>query len=284
MPFTVSPLIKQGLLAAKGAQLKSEMSLDKRRTWEVIKTGGMDPTHSKQRSMSPTSKATGRIRSTTLRRMVKSENGRFGHSAGEEYEDDDRASTSTSTNTNTSGPDDGGGACRSGGISPSGTGTRLGRSKSLHQPGGVDLPVPPPRRQSVQLASPSMEAFAQPTTIATPALSSGPNALSTVGRRGSHSHGIESLHKAVVSMRPGFESARAKVEGKLIPGGYGKWREERLVDDGEEVGGYAPAPPSSNGPNGNLNFGGRGRSGNRRTYGSDAEEEDGEGGWRPLRG
>ena len=289
MPFPVSPLIKQGLLAAKGAQLKSEMSLDKLRTWEVIKTGGIDTTQSKQRSISPTSNVTGRIRSTTLRRMVKSENGRVGHSAGEEYEDDDRASTSTSTNTNTSGPDDRGGAYRSGGISPSGTGTRLGRSKSLHQPGGVDSPVPPPRRQSVQIASPSMEAFAQPTsptTIATPALSSGPNGLSTIGRRGSHSHGIESLHKAVVSMRPGFESARAKVEGKLIPGGYGKWREERLVDDGEETGGYAPTPPSNNNnnANGNLNFGGRGRSGNRRTYGSDAEEEGVENGWRPLRG
>ncbi len=149
----------------------------------------------------------------------------------------------------------------------------------MHQPGGADLPVPPPRRQSVQLASPSVEAFAQP------ALSSGANGLSTLGRRGSHSHGIESLHKAVANMRPGFESARAKVEGKLIPGGYGKWREERLVDDGEEVGGYAPAPPSSNSSNGNINFGGRGRSGNRRAYGSDAEEEEGvEDGWRPLRG
>ena len=288
MPFPVSPLIKQGLLAAKGAQLKSEMSLDKLRTWEVIKTGGVDTIQSKRRSISPASNATGRIRSTTLRRMVKSENGRVAHSAGEECEDDDRASTSTSTNTNTSGPDpDGsGGPRRSGGISPSGT--RLGRSKSLHQPGGTDSPVPPPRRQSVQLASPSMEAFAQPTTttttIATPALSSGPNGLSTVGRRGSHNHGIESLHKAVVSMRPGFESARAKVEGKLIPGGYGKWREERLVDDGEEIGGYAPAPPSSNNANGNLNIGGRGRSGNRRAYGSDAEEEAVEDGWRPLRG
>ena len=141
----------------------------------------------------------------------------------------------------------------------------------------------------MQLASPSIEAFAQPTTTtasaATTALGSGANGLSTLGRRGSHSHGIESLHKAVANMRPGFESARAKVEGKLIPGGYGKWREERLVDDGVVIGGYAPAPPSSNGSNGNIHFGGRGRSGNRRAYGSDAEEEESvEDGWRPLRG
>jgi hypothetical protein len=299
MPFPVSPLIKQGLLAAKGAQLKSEMSLDKLRTWEVIKTGGVDSIPSKQRSISPRSNATGRIRSTTMQRTVKSEDGRFGQSAGEEYEDDDRASTSTSTNTNTSGQEGGGGVGRSGVIGPSGA--RLGRSRSLHQPGGIDLPVPPPRRrrpESVQLASPSTAAFAQPTaatTTATPALSSGASGFSTFGRRGSHSHGIEGLHKAVANMRPGFESARAKVEGKLIPGGYGKWREQRLVDSGEESGGYAPALPPSIDANANANtkanaktktnFGGRGRSENRRVYGSDAEEEEGiEDEWRPLRG
>ena len=302
MPFPVSPLIKQGLIAAKGAHLKSEMSLDKLRTWEVIKTGGVDSTSNKQRSTSPNSSATGRIRSTTMQRTVKSEDGRFGHSAGEEYEDDDR--TSTSTSTNTSGPEGGSGVGRSGVITPSGT--RLGRSRSLHQPGVAELPVPPSRRrpESVQLASPSIENSAQPiitpTTIITtttptaPALSVGASGFSTFGRRGSHSHGIESLHKAVANMRPGFESARAKVEGKLIPGGYGKWREERLVDSGEESGGYAQSPPSSLNANANsstntntnphANFGGRGRSENRRVYGSDAEEEGVEDGWRPLRG
>jgi hypothetical protein len=286
MPFPVSPLIKQGLLAAKGAQVKSERSLDKLRTWEVIKTGGGGTTPSKQRSISPSSSATGRIRSTTMRRTVKSEDGGVGYSAGEEYEDDDRGSTSTSTNTNTSGPEGSGDAGRSGGISPSGT--RLGRSRSLHQPGGAALPVPPPRRrrpESVQLASLSKEAFAHPTTAAAaaPALSSGASGFSTFGQRGSHSHGIESLHKAVANMRPGFESARAKVEGKLIPGGYGKWREERLVDDGEEIDGHAPLPPPSNNANTN-GVGGRGRSGNRRAYGSDAEEEAIDDGWKPLRG
>jgi len=220
-----------------------------------------------------------------MRQTVKSEGGRFGHSAGEGYEDDDRASTGTSTNTNTSGREDGGGASGGGGVSPSGT--RLGRSKSLHQPGGVDLPTPPPRRrrpESVQLASPDKEAIAHlTTTAAAPPLSGGAGGFSTFGRRGSHSHGIEGLHKAVANMRPGFESARAKVEGKFIPGGYGKWREERLVDDEEEIDGYAPPLSSTR-----TNFGGRGRSGNRRVYGSDAEEsvaeEGAEGGWKPLRG
>lgn len=232
-----------------------------------------------------------------MQRTVKSEDGRFGHSADEEYEDDDR--TSTSASTNTSGPEGSSSAGRSGVITPSGT--RLGRSRSLHQPGVADLPVPPSRRrrpESVQLASPSMESSAQPTitptTItttapSTPALSAGASGFSTFGRRGSHSHGIESLHKAVANMRPGFESARAKVEGKLIPGGYGKWREERLVDSGEESGGYAQSPPSSINANANSsansnNFGGRGRSENRRVYGSDAEEEGVEDGWTPLRG
>jgi len=257
------------------------------------------------------------------RTAAKCEDGRFGHSTGEEYEDDDRASTSTSTNTNTntnaSGRDGGGGggdASRHGGIHPSGT--RLGRSKSLHQPAGAgtDLPVPPPRRRrpesvSVQLSSPAKEAFAQhPLTLtaagATPAPLSaggagGAGGFPTFGRRGSHSHShshaIESsIHKAVATMRPGFESARAKVEGKLIPGGYGRWREARLVDEEEEMRGDAPlaaAAPSStaasasattNNATAGVGVGGRGRSGNRRVYGSDAEEESGEEGWRPLRG
>lgn len=216
-----------------------------------------------------------------MRRTVKSGDGQFGHSTGEEYDDDDRASTSASTNTNTSGREGGSDASK---INPSGT--RLGRSKSLHQPAGIDLPVPPPRRrrpESVQLSTSDKETFAHPHTVATAPLSAGgAGGFPTFGRRGSHSHGIESLHKAVANMRPGFESARARVEGKLIPGGYGRWREERLVDDEEEINGYAPPPLSS--ANANANFGGRGRSGNRRLYGSDAEEESVEEGWKPLRG
>ena len=120
MPFPVSPLIKQGLLATNGAQERDEPGQTE--DMEVIKTGGVDSTSNKQRSMSPNSNATGRIRSTTMQRTVKSEDGRFGHSAGEEYEDDDR--TSTSTSTNTSGPEGGSGAGRSGVVTPSGT--RLG--------------------------------------------------------------------------------------------------------------------------------------------------------------
>ena len=90
-------------------------------------------------------------------------------------------------------------------------------------------------------------------------------------------------------MRPGFESARARVEGKLIPGGYGRWREERLVDGEEEIDGYRPplatsADAAVDADTTGSHFGVRGRSGNRRAYGSDAEEENGEEGWRPLEG
>jgi hypothetical protein len=262
------------------------MSLDKLRTWEVIKTGGGGTTPSKERSTSPCSNA-GRIRNTTVRRTVKSEGGRFDHSAGEEGEDE---GASASASTSTSGWERGGKGS-GGDISPSGT--RLGRSKSLHQPGGPDLPVPPPRRRrpgSVQLASPSKEAFIHPPTPpATAALgSSATSGFPTLGRRGSHSHvhGIDSLHKAVANMRPGFESARAKVEGKLIPSGYGKWREERLVDGEEEIDGYTPLPGANTNTNTSTSIiSGRGRSANRRTYGSDEEEEENvEEGWRPLRG
>jgi hypothetical protein len=49
---------------------------------------------------------------------------------------------------------------------------------------------------------------------------------SSIGHVASLSRQFQNLH---MKTRPSIESARAKVEGKLIPGGYGKWGAEGLT-------------------------------------------------------
>jgi hypothetical protein len=93
------------------------------------------------------------------------------------------------------------------------------------------------------------------------------------------------FHNLQEKTRPGFESARAKVEGKLIPGGYGKWGSEGLTTSdgsGRRRGGM-----------GNTKALGGGRRGSEGSdefeslEGEDVLDTDDDvrrNGWKPLKG
>lgn len=88
------------------------------------------------------------------------------------------------------------------------------------------------------------------------------------------------FHDLKIRTRPGLESARAKVEGKLIPGGYGKWGAETLTS---EHGPRRRATRTISTP-----------AGRRGSEGSDefeefdddrgSEDDVRRGGWKPLKG
>lgn len=115
--------------------------------------------------------------------------------------------------------------------------TRVGRSKSLHSGSvGGSPPLPPPRRkrpESVQL-SPSIESSTSTWGGAPSPITETPFSDSKAPIiPGAHVTPVLALGRQIQSSifksRPGMETARAKVEGKLIPGGYGKWGAEGLL-------------------------------------------------------
>jgi len=263
-----SPLVKQGLAAAKGAQRSAEQGLEKLRMWEVIKSsphvalnggsssgrerdreraGSISSSGSQQRAPSGERSSTARIQSTTRHARGTSlaiENSGAGSYGAVEADIDEEGPFVTPTSTGlVSSPSP---------VAPlSPVPYRVVRSRSLHasssptsKSGASDLdastsvspPVPPPRRkrpESVQFGERRAESEeAGPfgdgsrTKSNNPIENGGsphPNPMASIQRK---------LNHLQAKTRPGFESARAKVEGKLIPGGYGKWGSESLTGGG----------------------------------------------------
>lgn len=368
---TISPLIKQSLLAAKGAQKNSEMNLDKLRTWEVIKSSATSSTSTSTSTSSPTPGGGGglvrslspstsgsattttgvmpKIRSTTAvspnSRISPSTNGNLGANT---------VVLSSSSSDRDLDLDWSPGI----GAGPSG-GTRVGRSKSLHHPSSPTvarldgagsegggryqpqhqhqhssstisaLPPPPPPPSRKKKRPESVQGL----------LGIGSGAESG-GRRGSGSSsagvgagsGIGGVKNAVAAFQSQMEdmmhhhhhphsdtrrleSARAKFEGRVIPTGFNKWREERLVThSGDDVVGASSeeereigdvmrdvrgrrsmsgggARVVRSGGSGGEEGGVGGGGGGVEFEGGESTEEDlarlrrsGEGGWRPLKG
>jgi hypothetical protein len=85
--------------------------------------------------------------------------------------------------------------------------------------------------------------------------------------------------------RPGLETARAKVEGKLIPGGYGKWGADGLMTNGKlGPAGISPARRSTSGAAGASSEGSGEYEDAEDVLSNDDLDDVRRNGWKPLRG
>lgn len=263
-----SPLIKQGLLAAKGAQRSAEQGLEKLRMWEVIKSSsnssssapnGSGVHRERDRAGSISSGGGGgpralsgergpngtiRIQSTTRHiRGASLANGSYEPPSELDGDEEGPFVTPTSTGIITSPVSS---------ITPSTPAQyRVARSRSLHAPSSpttnprdtgaisdasastsISPPIPPPRRKRPESVQEGWRRAGEREEA-------GPfgDTSHTAAGLGSTEHGVSNpmasiqrqFHHLQAKTRPGLESARAKVEGKLIPGGYGKWGAESLT-------------------------------------------------------
>ncbi|CAG7847863.1 SubName: Full=Uncharacterized protein {ECO:0000313/EMBL:CCA77845.1} [Serendipita indica DSM 11827] len=272
-----SPLIERGLAAAKSAQRSAERSVEKLRTWEIIKSSsspssvpifdGSRPEERERASSVSSAERNGTVRIHSTTRHTRSVS-----RAGEPVE------------------------AMSPGGDPFDTPTRDDPITSPVSDGAFIVSTPNPatrvaapnlstmERQSVQIGSttPGSDTAAQPSWMPAEGFGSvrrraaayeegqdGPFRDSSSGsvrlakRNSSLGHGLgqapsdasttssiaggastmasqgiaslqQHFHNLGVKARPGLESARAKVEGKFIHGGYSKWGAESLNSSPEK--------------------------------------------------
>ncbi|KIM32761.1 hypothetical protein M408DRAFT_326504 [Serendipita vermifera MAFF 305830] len=307
-----SPLIKQGLLAAKGAQRSAEQGLEKLRMWEVIKTSSNSGSRERERERAGSISSGGgshraisgergpngtiRIQSTTRHaRGTSLVAGSYESPA--ELDGDEEGPFVTPTSTGVL-------------ASPSTPSQyRVTRSRSLHasssptthtRDGGgvsdagastsVSPPIPPPRRKRPESAQIGWRQAEEPEAI-------GPfgDMSRTTNASGSTEHVNVSnpmasiqrqFHHLQAKTRPGLESARAKVEGKIIPGGYGKWGAESLTGGGN-IGLRKKASLVGN-QNAGRTAVGRGSEGSDEFEDADevlsTDDDVRRNGWKPLKG
>lgn len=243
-----SELIKQSLRAAKGAQRANEMSLEKQRTWEVIKSSNPSSSGSSNATPGGVAQALAQLTASNLRSLPQAPPvGPPGPSTNSSSLD--RVALARHDPVPPLPPvppkpasHQGHSRAASAHPAESSASGRPTRSKSLHQSPTQtppnELPIqPPPRRrpESMQFTGGTKHRTASPSP--TP----NPNSLS---RRTSlaRSHALyDEVRRRAGELEPRLDAVRAKAEGKISSWGYvsrrGKGEQgEPLVDVDDEGG------------------------------------------------